>query len=224
MALVPGHAIAWSVRIDSTAMHSAYELLQKYSRPAPRYTSYPTAPVFCEGFRADDYTRLLGGADRSERPLSLYFHIPFCRNICYFCACTVVYTANQKRSAPYLALLAREMDLVTDAMSGERDARGRLLRPVKQLHFGGGTPSFARPEEILSLGERIRERFTIADDAEISVELDPRATTPEHVEAFTRSGFNRASLGVQDLNPAVQQAINRIQPFAQVQKLVRDFK
>lgn len=202
-----------------------YDQLMRYSRPVPRYTSYPTAPVFHEGFGAEEYARLLAQADRQERPLSLYYHFPFCRNICYFCACTVIYTANKKRMAPYMRLLEREMDLVIEAMcaSGHAalDADGRLLgREVQQLHYGGGTPGFASPDEIRGFHRAIERRFRFAEDAELSVELDPRETTDEHIAAYTECGFNRASLGIQDLDPAVQRAVNRIQPFDDIRVLL----
>ncbi|MEQ9364806.1 MAG: radical SAM protein, partial [Leptospirales bacterium] len=197
-----------------------YDQLLRYSRPVPRYTSYPTAPVFRDGFGAADYEALLAQSDRADRPLSLYFHFPFCRSICYFCACTVIYTANKKRMAPYMGLLAREMDLVVAALSARgsdaRDAKGRIAREVRQLHFGGGTPGFASPDEIRGFHLEITKRFRFAADAELSVELDPRETTDDHIAAYTESGFNRASLGIQDLDPVVQRAVNRIQPFEEV--------
>ncbi|MCR9141797.1 MAG: oxygen-independent coproporphyrinogen III oxidase [bacterium] len=201
------------------------EQLQRYSRPVPRYTSYPTAPVFREDFAAEDYASLLGRPDRGRRPLSLYFHFPFCRNICFFCACTVIYTANKKRMAPYMRLLVREMDLVLEALAarGEGEARdddGRLFQAVSQLHFGGGTPGFASPDEIRGFHREITKRFRFAPDAELSVELDPRETTDEHIAAYAGCGFNRASLGVQDLDPKVQRAVNRVQPFDELEILL----
>lgn len=196
------------------------EQLQRYSRPVPRYTSYPTAPVFSDGFDHADYARLLEQPQRVDRPLSLYFHFPFCRNICYFCACTVIYTANKKRSAPYLALMVREMDLVAERLAGGRDEKQRSLREVRQLHYGGGTPGFSSPDEIRGFHQEITKRFRIAEDAELSVELDPRETTDDHIAAFTECGFNRASLGIQDLDPVVQKAINRVQPFEDIRTLL----
>lgn len=182
--------------------------LQRFSRPGPRYTSYPTAPVFDESFGPEDYGRALANPARANAPLSLYFHIPFCENVCLYCGCNVIYTANHRRAAPYLELLRREMDLV--------QAKLDPARPVDQLHLGGGTPTFLAPEELRDLCDEIRRRFRFSLQAELSIELDPRVTNLEHIDVLAEAGFNRASLGVQDLDPRVQAAIRREQPAEEV--------
>ena len=192
------------------------ETLSKYSKPGPRYTSYPTAPVFNDEFTVQDYHEIIGARDRSHIPLSLYFHLPFCTSVCFFCACNVIYTKNAARTAPYLDLLREEMRM----LASELDP----ARVVKQLHWGGGTPSFLTPEEMAALWKDITTYFTIAPDAEISVELDPRSTTAEHVEVLAKCGFNRASLGVQDLDPRVQEAVNRIQPLEMSRELAAQLR
>lgn len=183
-------------------------LLRKYDSPAPRYTSYPTAPSFRDDFDAVDYAQLLSESVHHANPLSLYVHVPFCRNVCWFCACNVVYTANRKRCAPYLDLVREELRLVAEHLHGGS-------RKVKQLHWGGGTPTFLAPEEIFRLYENIGEFFEPAPlaEREFSIELDPRETTAEHVAALRQCGFTRASLGIQDFDADVQSAVHRIQPF-----------
>ncbi|MBC8646772.1 MAG: oxygen-independent coproporphyrinogen III oxidase [Thermoanaerobaculia bacterium] len=191
------------------------DLLHRYNVPGPRYTSYPTAPVWREELGPEDYAQILsaGGQTGSAAPLSLYLHLPFCESLCYFCACTVVITgSNHSPEASYLSSVENEIDWVS-----------RLLAPgrtVTQLHWGGGTPTYFSPERLLALGQRMREAFSFAPDAELGVEVDPRVTTPEHLDALARIGFNRLSLGVQDFDPAVQRAINRVQPYAETRALV----
>ncbi|MCP5483579.1 MAG: oxygen-independent coproporphyrinogen III oxidase [Spirochaetales bacterium] len=188
------------------------DLLARLSRPGPRYTSYPTAPVMTAAYTADDYISDLRA--HAQDPLSLYFHIPFCRHVCLYCACNVIYTANRKRSEPYLELLKREIELLAP------HARG----PVRQLHWGGGTPTFLAPEQIESLGRSILDHFDQAAGAEWGVELDPRETTAEHIAALTEVGFNRASIGVQDFDPHVQRAIHRTQSVEMVAGLVQSLR
>jgi oxygen-independent coproporphyrinogen III oxidase len=143
--------------------------------------------------------------NRTEaRDLSLYFHLPFCKSLCWYCGCTTIITTQQGESAAYLDLLAKEMDRVASLVNPRRK--------VVQIHFGGGTPTFLLPEELWRLGEMIRSRFNVADDAEFGVEIDPRRLTLQHVKALRAIGCNRASLGVQDHNPAVQAAVHRVQP------------
>jgi oxygen-independent coproporphyrinogen-3 oxidase len=192
------------------------DLLHRYNVPGPRYTSYPTAPVWREELGAEDYGKILSreSGTASPPPLSLYLHLPFCESLCYFCACTVVITgSNHSPEETYLASIEREMDWVA-----QRLGPGRT---VTQLHWGGGTPTYFSPERLLRLGTRTREAFAFAPDAELGVEVDPRVTTPEHLDVLSRIGFNRLSLGVQDFDPAVQRAINRIQPYEQTRDLVR---
>jgi oxygen-independent coproporphyrinogen-3 oxidase len=193
------------------------DLLRRYNVPGPRYTSYPTAPVWKEGVGADEYGRLLAESAEgdSPAPLSLYVHLPFCEKLCYFCGCTVVITGGEHRlEETYLDRLLREIDWVADRAAAD----GR--REVVQLHLGGGTPTYFASERLERLVGRLRERFRFAEDAEIGVEVDPRVTTAEHLASLATNGFNRLSMGVQDFDPVVQQAINRIQPYADTRRLV----
>jgi oxygen-independent coproporphyrinogen-3 oxidase len=177
------------------------QLIEKYNRPGPRYTSYPPA----NHFRAyADYTPLMRGVEQGDAPLSLYFHLPFCETLCWFCGCHQITTLDHDRGNDYLDLLEKELELFAHHLSAGRKA--------VQLHFGGGTPNFFKPEQIDRLGAMIDRHFSFADDAEKSVELDPRRLSPEHIEAFARIGLTRASFGVQDSNPDVQAVIHRIQP------------
>jgi oxygen-independent coproporphyrinogen-3 oxidase len=191
------------------------ELLHRYNVPGPRYTSYPTAPVWRDGFDARAYETVLeeSSAGEAVAPLSLYLHLPFCESLCFFCACTVIITSNHSVEQPYLDLLEREIDWVA-ARAGEN-------RTVVQLHWGGGTPTYLAPERIERLAGKLRDSFSFDRDAEVGVEVDPRVTTLRHLEVLRRSGFNRLSMGVQDFDPAVQEAIHRIQPFEATAELVR---
>ena len=170
------------------AIEPALELVRKYNIPGPRYTSYPTAPQFSE---AIDRTALLAEIARDNRdaasPLSLYFHVPFCETLCWYCGCTTVITKRLSSAGEYIGWLEKELALTTPLLNS--------ARPVTQLHFGGGTPTFLPPAEIDRLATAIHRHFKFAPDAENSVEIDPRRLTKEHVEAFRRLGCNRASLG-----------------------------
>jgi oxygen-independent coproporphyrinogen-3 oxidase len=191
------------------------ELLSRYNVQGPRYTSYPTAPMWKEDFSAPDYERALqeSAAAENPSPLSLYMHLPFCEKLCYFCGCTVVITGRaHSPESPYLDVLEREIDWVAQ--------RAGPTRPMVQLHWGGGTPTYFSPALLERLGRRIFDRFSVAPEAEIGVEVDPRVTTREHLETLARLGFNRLSMGVQDFDPRVQKAINRIQPAADTRRLV----
>ncbi|MCC6356211.1 MAG: oxygen-independent coproporphyrinogen III oxidase [Verrucomicrobiae bacterium] len=181
-------------------------LILKYDQPGPRYTSYPTAPLFTDRFTADDLLAEVSASDASPQPppLSLYFHLPFCESVCFFCGCNVTFTSDRSRPVGYTEILIREMDMVVP--------RIRRDRPVAQLHWGGGTPTFFSPPQLEALFAAIRERFDFADEAEIGIEIDPRETTPEHFDVLARCRFNRLSMGVQDFDPRVQRAVNRIQP------------
>jgi len=191
-------------------------LLLKYSQAGPRYTSYPTAPAFSAEFGEREYRELLSKKERQNTPLSLYFHIPFCESVCYFCACSVIYTRIREKADPYIDLVIAEMDLVQQSLDKNR--------PVEQLHWGGGTPTFLAPEKMGRFFQEIRKRFSFSPDAEISVELDPREVKEGHIQILRESGFNRASIGVQDLDDAVQKAIHRIQPFEMSAKVVHDLR
>ncbi|HXG85138.1 MAG TPA: oxygen-independent coproporphyrinogen III oxidase [Pyrinomonadaceae bacterium] len=181
------------------------EILKKYNQPGPRYTSYPTAPLFSSDFTAADFTReIIETNSKNASDLSLYFHFPFCESLCYFCGCNMMVSRDRTLIREYNERLKREIETLAPLISGKRR--------VSQMHWGGGTPSYLTPDEILDIGEFIKSKFNFADDIEASVEIDPRGLTRQHVEAFRRIGFNRTSLGVQDFNPQVQKTINRIQP------------
>ncbi len=179
-------------------------LVKKYSVPGPRYTSYPPATHFTEQVTFDSLRESIRANNETERDLSLYFHLPFCYSLCWYCGCTTVITRDQDHSEAYLNYLEKEMDFM-----------GRLLNPrrkVVQIHLGGGSPTFLLPDEIRRLGRMIRQRFQVAEDVEASIEIDPRRMVRDHVKAMREAGFRRASLGVQDYNPDVQKAVHRIQP------------
>ncbi len=180
-------------------------LIAKYDQSGPRYTSYPTAVQFHEGFAADDYARIARQTNASGRPLSLYFHIPFCDTICFYCACNKVATKDRSKGDEYLQRLHKEI-----ALQGALFDRNR---PVEQLHWGGGTPTFISHAEMRELMKVTGEHFHLLgnDEGEYSIEIDPREATAETVAVLREIGFNRMSLGVQDFDPRVQKAVNRIQ-------------
>lgn len=178
------------------------ELLQRYDRPGPRYTSYPTAVEFSEDFDPQEYADRLGGLP-GEQPVSLYVHLPFCQHRCTFCGCHVIATPRRDVAARYLEYLEREMEVLVRHLPG----RPRL----EQYHWGGGTPTYYDPEDLIQLQEAVRARFDVLPDAEVAVEVDPRVTTPDHVKALADLGFNRISMGIQDFTPQVQEAIGRNQ-------------
>lgn len=181
--------------------------------PGPRYTSYPTAPQFSAAVdRVALREEIAHDNADATRPLSLYFHLPFCESLCWYCGCNTVITRRLSSAGEYVDLLCRELAITQPLVNP--------ARPVTQLHFGGGTPTFLPPAEIDRLGRAIHSVFTFAPGAEISVEIDPRRLTKEHVEAYRRLGCNRASLGVQDTNPQVQLAIHRWQPLAQTAQAI----
>jgi oxygen-independent coproporphyrinogen-3 oxidase len=177
----------------------------KYSKPGPRYTSYPTALEFNESF---DYKALDAEfkVQKSDRAISLYFHLPFCRSACYFCGCNVVYTSKEEKKDRYIDYLEKELEI----LSGKIDTK----REVSQLHFGGGTPTFFDKKQLQRVIKLIKKHFkNFAKDAEISCEIDPRFFTNEHMEVLKSGGFNRISFGVQDFDPKVQEAVHRIQSY-----------
>ena len=179
-------------------------LVQKYNVPGPRYTSFPPATKFSEAVTWPQISDAIAENNRTGRELSLYFHIPFCETLCWFCGCTTVITLNHDKGAAYVGYLEREVAQMKPLLNPRRK--------VVQLHWGGGSPSFLRPDEIRRLGDAVRRHFTFAEDLEAGVEIDPRDLTHDHVVALREAGFNRASMGVQDFNPQVQQAVHRIQP------------
>jgi oxygen-independent coproporphyrinogen-3 oxidase len=195
------------------------ELLRRYNVQGPRYTSYPTAPMWRQDLMPDDYDAVLrkSGEAADPAPLSLYVHLPFCEKLCYFCGCTVVITGSRHvPESEYLDVVEREIDWVAERVEPAGGARRRVV----QLHWGGGTPTYFPPALLERLARRLFDRFAFAPDAEIGIEVDPRVTTPEQLETLSRLGFNRLSMGVQDFDPTVQAAINRIQPEADTRRLV----
>ncbi len=192
------------------------ELLQRYDVAGPRYTSYPTADRFVEAFGEPDYVQALtqrrAGVGTKLYPLSLYVHIPFCESLCYYCACNKIITKHHERGAEYLRYLTREVALnVAHLGAGQT---------VSQLHLGGGSPTFLSDGELHDLMAMLRRNFVFTPGGEYSVEVDPRTVTPERLQRLGELGFNRLSFGVQDFEPAVQKAVHRIQPAAQVFDLV----
>ncbi len=176
------------------------KLLERYNKPAPRYTSYPPIPNWGEDVGAEHLVAALGA---SKRPLSIYVHVPFCEHLCLYCGCNVLITRDHSKAVPYLDQLASEMDLLPTAHG----------REVTQVHWGGGSPTFLDPEQIRLLSDTIRTRFPVAPNAEVSIEIDPRVTSSEHLSAIRGAGFNRLSIGIQDFDPAVQRSVNRVQSF-----------
>jgi oxygen-independent coproporphyrinogen-3 oxidase len=182
------------------------DLVRKYDKPGPRYTSYPTAPQFHEKFTADNYLNEIIRTNNLENPadLSLYFHIPFCDTLCYFCGCNMIVSRNRDRIKEYVNALKNEIDLLRTYLKPERK--------VAQIHWGGGTPTHLMPGEIKDLISFINQSFNFIDSPENGCEIDPRELTYEHLVALREGGFNRISMGVQDFNDKVQKAVNRIQP------------
>ncbi|HUC42786.1 MAG TPA: oxygen-independent coproporphyrinogen III oxidase [Candidatus Sulfotelmatobacter sp.] len=187
------------------------DLLRKYDRPGPRYTSYPTAVEFASTFGPAQYVSRLEEADRTEAPLSLYTHLPFCEHRCTFCGCHVVITQDPAVVTRYLGYLHREIDMLAAHLPHRRR--------VSQYHWGGGTPTHLTPAEMESLHARMTRHFTIEPDAEVAVEVDPRHTSLEQIELLRAMGFNRLSMGVQDFDPEVQAAVDRNQTEAQTRTM-----
>lgn len=189
------------------------DLLRKYDRPGPRYTSYPTAVEFTEAFTEADYrARLATAAARRDDPLSLYLHLPFCEERCSFCGCMVIITRKREVAEHYLGYLEREIAMLSTALGGRRR--------VVQYHWGGGTPSYLSPAQMTRLHRTVATHFDVDPAGEVAIEVDPRVTTPEHLETLRTLGFNRLSIGVQDFTPAVQAAVNRVQTADDTQALV----
>jgi len=189
------------------------DLLRKYDRPGPRYTSYPTAPEWSSDFGAAPYALHLARAERQGGPLSLYVHLPFCREMCRFCGCNVIATHDRTRADAYLEVLEEEVALVA--------AHLPTRRKVSQLHWGGGTPTFLDEKQLVRCHETLTRHFALAKDAEQAIEVDPAVTTRSQIETLARLGFNRISMGVQDFDPRVQEVVGRIQGEAETAELVR---
>jgi len=190
------------------------ELVRRYDRPGPRYTSYPTALEFHEGVAREAYEAYLDRAGTRTDPLSFYIHLPFCEERCLFCGCNVVVTKRHDLADRYLDFLEREIRSVAARLGGHR--------PLAQYHWGGGTPSYLAPEQMRRLHGLVAELFPFEEDAEVAIELDPRVTTRDHLETLKELGFNRLSIGVQDFTPEVQEEVRRVQPFALTKQLVDD--
>ncbi|KIL05677.1 coproporphyrinogen III oxidase [Stutzerimonas stutzeri] len=191
-------------------------LVEKYDRPGPRYTSYPTAPQFHQAFAADDYRNAARASNEATppKPLSVYIHIPFCKRLCYYCACNKIITHKTERAAEYLDYLKREI-----AMQAALFDRSRKLT---QLHLGGGTPTYLSSEQLADLMATLHQAFNMddSDDHEFSLEVDPRTISPQQIQELRALGFNRLSFGVQDFDARVQAAVNRIQSEEQTRELV----
>lgn len=188
--------------------------IQRYGMRGPRYTSYPSSASYHEEITTDDFWRALAQGNDEHRPVSLYMHIPFCEHICFFCACNRIVTADRGRASDYLQFLLDELTLKARHIDGQR--------PVSQLHWGGGTPTFLSDAEITGLVYHTARNFHLLDNdrGDYSVEIDPRTVTEKRIALLRGLGFNRASVGVQDLDPHVQKAVNRVQPFEQVRDVL----
>ncbi|UYO45997.1 oxygen-independent coproporphyrinogen III oxidase [Rhodopseudomonas palustris] len=190
--------------------------LDKYAKSSvPRYTSYPTAPHFTKDFPESIYRGWLAQLDTDE-PVSLYLHVPFCKQMCWYCGCNMKLAAKYDPVADYVEHLIDEIDLVADALPG--------TMPVRHLHFGGGTPTVIDPQDLGALMTLLRERFEFLPDAEIAIESDPRTLTEDMAAKIGELGFTRASFGVQEFDPKVQEAINRVQPPEMVARAMQLFK
>ncbi len=189
-------------------------LIRRYDGRGPRYTSYPTALQFDSGLTPEVYRNNALESNASGVPLSLYVHIPFCRSLCYYCGCNKIVTRNQARVAGYLDSLHREIDMQAELFTKHRK--------IEQLHFGGGTPTYLSDEQLGELMAKLRGAFAFDDSGnqEFSIEVDPRSVSPESIRTLASLGFNRLSLGIQDFDEAVQQAVNRRQSLARVRGLV----
>jgi oxygen-independent coproporphyrinogen-3 oxidase len=195
-----------------SALKVNLDLAKRYDVPGPRYTSYPPATKFTSTIAWPELAEKISANNQTDRGLSLYFHIPFCETLCWFCGCAAVTTSNHKQGDIYINYLEREVAQMV-----------RLLNPrrkVVQLHWGGGSPTFLSPDQIRRLGGIIHKHFAFSDDIEAGVEIDPRRLTHDHIVALREIGFNRASLGVQNFEPKVQEAVHRIQPREMTQQVL----
>jgi len=196
------------------SIHVDLDLIRKYNKAGPRYTSYPTAPHFSNSVGETEQRRHIEENNaESSRDISLYFHIPFCDTLCWFCGCTTVITRKRTQIELYLKYLQKEIEIVSSRLHPQRK--------VTQMHFGGGTPTYLSPDQILWLGKLLHAHFTFAEDAEISCEMDPRGLTEQHIAALKTVGFNRLSMGIQDFNPTVQEAVNRVHSYDQIATIVQ---
>ena len=195
-------------------------LVGRYGGPGPRYTSYPTAPMFHENIPNDAFSRAMDDSNQARRPLSLYAHVPFCRHVCYYCACNRIITADRALAGTYLQNLKKEIHLLASHVDKRRQ--------VTQLHWGGGTPTYLSDAQITELVYDLARHFNLREDdrGDYAIEVDPRTVDRARLGLLRGLGFNRLSLGVQDLNPLVQQAVNRVQSFEMIRDTLgwaRDF-
>jgi oxygen-independent coproporphyrinogen III oxidase len=190
----------------------SWDLIKKYDRPGPRYTSYPTAPEWKDDFKAPQYLRHLARAEAAGGPLSIYVHLPFCREMCRFCGCNVIATHDRSRADAYLDVLEKEVALVA--------AHLPTRRTVSQLHWGGGTPTFLDEKQLTRCHAILARHFKFLPDAELAIEIDPAITTKSQIDLLARLGFNRISMGVQDFNQKVQETVGRIQGEKETADLV----
>ena len=190
------------------------QLIQRYDIAGPRYTSYPTAVQFNNNISSFDLIKALRGSREAKRPLSFYIHVPFCANICYYCGCNKVITKDRGHSEPYVERLIREVELVSHYLGADQ--------VIEQMHFGGGTPTFLSTDQIAHIIDALRSHFRFADnaDGDFSIEIDPREADWAVMGSLRDQGFNRISLGVQDFDPEVQRAVNRLQSFEQTQAII----
>ena len=187
-------------------------LLEKYNISGPRYTSYPTALEFTEDFSSKDYIGCLSNL-AEDKSLSLYIHIPFCQNICYYCACNKIITKDRSKAEKYVEYLIKEIQMIAASLGDNK---------LRQIHWGGGTPTYLTVQQIAKIMAAIRASFDVPDEesTEISIEIDPRALAIEDIQRLSQLGFNRMSMGVQDFNPIVQKAVNRIQSFEMTRDMI----
>lgn len=199
-------------------LQAGVDLARKYARNGPRYTSYPTAAQFTEQFPLGECIDTLGAQAQGSKPLSLYLHLPFCQDICYYCACNKIVTRDKTRARGYLDHLTREIEQQSRVVGSQR--------PVTQMHWGGGTPTFLDNAELTELMYSVASHFHLLDDSEreYAIELDPRTVDKGTIALLKGLGFNRVSLGIQDLDPLVQKAINRIQPLKLIESLVENIR
>ncbi len=190
-----------------------FKKFEKYSRPGPRYTSYPTAPEFSEEFTQNDLKNYYK-SQSNDRSISIYIHMPFCRSACYFCGCNTIFTSKEENKANYITYLKKELNILKNHLNTNRI--------VTQMHFGGGTPTFFSPEQLEEVITAVKKVFpNFSTEAEVSCEVDPRFFTKEHMDVLKAGGCNRLSFGVQDLDEKVQKTIHRIQPFELTQKVIK---
>ncbi len=198
---------ALDINIQTATLQVTEAILERYNVPGPRYTSYPTAPEWVESFTVEDFELAVAESNmrKPAPPLSIYVHLPFCESLCLFCGCNVVINKNHEVLHPYLQKLGWEIDAIARKLDPSR--------PVVQLHWGGGTPTYLSASQMEDLCHHIRQRFAFSPDAEIGIEVDPRTTTEAQVKMLRRLGFNRISMGIQDFDAIVQKTVHRIQPF-----------